>query len=415
MPSSDELTQQVVPATPRVLLGVTGGIAVYKAVEVMRALQKAGCDVRVCMTADAQKFVAPLTFEALCGHPVSSDVFSDRESFIPHIDLAEWASVACVVPATANVLAKLACGIADDMLSTTLLALPAKTPLLVAPAMNVHMWQNPATQHNVGVLRDRGVRLIMPVSGRLACGDVGEGKLASVEAIGQAVLFAALSAGHLNDLAGKRVLVTAGPTHEAIDPVRYIANESSGKMGFSIAAAAAARGASVTLVSGPVALDDPAGVDVVHVESAAQMHDAAVSAFTDADVAVCAAAVADYTPAEPADHKLKKAHEHLDQLRLVETADILAELSATKGSRVVVGFAAETNDVVQNAAAKLARKGCDLVVANQVGGPNSAFGSDTDQVVLVGGNGSCELPRMSKVLVAGAVMDEVARLLCARA
>lgn len=415
MPSSDEPTQQDACAAPHVLLCVTGGIAAYKAVEVMRVLQKAGCDVRVCMTADAQKFVAPLTFEALCGHPVSSDVFCDRESFIPHIDLAEWADVACVVPATANVLAKLACGIADDMLSTTLLALPANAPLLVAPAMNVHMWQNPATQRNVRVLHDRGVQLVMPVSGRLACGDVGEGKLASVGAIGQAVLFAALSAGHRMDLAGKRVLVTAGPTHEAIDPVRYIANESSGKMGFSIAAAAVARGARVTLVSGPVELEDPAGADVVRVTSAAQMHDAAVSAFADADAAVCAAAVADYTPADPADHKLKKAHEHLDQLRLVETADILAELSATKDSRVVVGFAAETNDVARNALAKLARKGCDLVVANQVGGPDSAFGSDTDQVTLVSDKGSRELPRMSKALVAGAVMDEVARLLGARA
>lgn len=395
---------------PRVLLCVTGGIAVYKAVEVMRSLQKAGCDVRVCMTAEAERFVAPLTFEALCGHPVADDVFDDRESYIPHIDLAEWADVACVVPATANVVAKLAFGLADDMMSTTLLALPAGTPLLVAPAMNVHMWLNPATQHNVQTLRGRGVRLVMPVSGRLACGDVGQGKLASVDAIAQAVLFSLLSKERGSDLAGRRVLVTAGPTHEAIDPVRYIANESSGKMGFCLAAAAAARGAEVTLVTGPTTLGDPAGVEVVHVTSASQMHDTSVAAFQGADAAVCAAAVADYTPAKPADHKLKKAFEPMDRIDLEPTADILAEISASRGDRMVVGFAAETNDLAKNARAKLERKGCDLIVANLVGGPDSAFGSDTDQVSIVSAVGSDDLPRMPKPQVAHAIWDAVVRM-----
>ena len=385
----------------RVLLAVCGGIAAYKACEVLRALQKSGCEVRVTMTEDATRFVGPVTFEALSGAPVATSLYDYPGSAIPHISLAEWADVAVVVPATANVLAKMACGIADDCLTTTLLA--CACPVLVAPGMNVHMWQNPATQANMSTLRERGVRFVGPDSGRLACGEVGEGKLASVNEVVEAAL--ALLAPR--DLTGLRVLVNAGPTHEAIDPVRYIANRSTGKMGYAIAAAAARRGAEVTLVSGPTSLVTPAGVRRVDVESAAQMHDAMLAAFDAADVAICSAAVADYTPVAPANHKLKKSHEHLDAIQLTETADILADLCATKGTRVVVGFAAETDDLLAHAREKLDHKGADLIVANDVSRPESTFGADTNRVALVTANGVEQLDTMPLANVADAILDWV--------
>ena len=385
----------------RVLLAVCGGIAAYKACEVLRALQKSGCEVRVTMTEDATRFVGPVTFEALSGAPVATSLYDYPGSAIPHISLAEWADVAVAVPATANVLAKMACGIADDCLTTTLLA--CACPVLVAPGMNVHMWQNPATQANVSTLRERGVRFVGPDSGRLACGEVGEGKLASVDEVVEAAL--ALLAPR--DLTGLRVLVNAGPTHEAIDPVRYIANRSTGKMGYAIAAAAARRGAEVTLVSGPTSLVTPAGVRRVDVESAAQMHDAMLAAFDAADVAICSAAVADYTPVTPADHKLKKSHEHLDAIQLTETADILADLCATKGTRVVVGFAAETDDLLAHAQEKLDRKGADLIVANDVSRPESTFGADTNRVARVTSDGVEQLDTMPLPNVADAILDWV--------
>ncbi|KXB63465.1 bifunctional phosphopantothenoylcysteine decarboxylase/phosphopantothenate--cysteine ligase CoaBC [Olsenella sp. DNF00959] len=390
----------------RVLLAVCGGIAAYKAVELMRGLQKAGCDVRIVMSEDATRFVGPTTFEALSGHPVTTSLYGSGEGPIPHVELADFAELAVVVPATANVMAKMAAGMADDALSTTLLALGC--PVLVAPAMNLRMWQAPATQANLATLRSRGVRFVMPDSGRLACGAVGTGKLAPV---GQ-VLAAALDllGGEARDLEGLSLVVTAGPTHEAIDPVRYIANASSGKMGFALAREAARRGASVTLVAGPVSLPTPEGVRRVEVVSAAQMHDAALAAFDGADVAVCAAAVADYTPAEPADHKLKKAREPLDSIRLVRTADVLAELCARKGRRVVVGFAAETDELVPNARAKLRAKGADLIVANDVSRADSTFGSETDAVTLVDASGELELPCLPKDEVARRVMDRVREL-----
>lgn len=390
----------------RVLLAVCGGIAAYKAVELMRGLQKAGCDVRIVMSEDATRFVGPTTFEALSGHPVTTSLYGSGEGPIPHVELADFAELAVVVPATANVMAKMATGMADDALSTTLLALGC--PVLVAPAMNLRMWQAPATQANLATLRSRGVRFVMPDSGRLACGAVGTGKLAPV---GQ-VLAAALDllGGEARDLEGLSLVVTAGPTHEAIDPVRYIANASSGKMGFALAREAARRGASVTLVAGPVSLPTPEGVRRVEVVSAAQMHDAALAAFDGADVAVCAAAVADYTPAEPADHKLKKAREPLDSIRLVRTADVLAELCARKGRRVVVGFAAETDELVPNARAKLRAKGADLIVANDVSRADSTFGSETDAVTLVDASGELELPCLPKDEVARRVMDRVREL-----
>lgn len=387
----------------RVLLAVCGGIAAYKACEVLRGLQKAGCEVRVTMTEDATRFVGAATFEALSGAPVATSLYEYPGSAIPHIALAEWADAAVVVPATANVLAKMASGIADDCLTTTLLA--CACPVLVAPGMNVHMWRNVATQANVSTLRERGVRFAGPDSGRLACGEVGEGKLADVGEI----VAAALAFLVPHDLAGLRVLVNAGPTHEAIDPVRYIANRSTGKMGYAIAEAAARRGAEVTLVSGPTSLPTPAGVRRVDVESAAQMHDAMLAEFAAADAAICSAAVADYAPAAPADHKLKKSREHLDAIALTETADILADLCAAKGERTVVGFAAETDDLLAHAREKLAHKGADLIVANDVSRPESTFGADTNRVALVSADGVEQLETMPLPAVANAILDALLR------
>ena len=393
----------------KVLLAVCGGIAAYKACEVLRGLQKAGCVVRVACTAASERFVGAATFEALTRYPVCDDLFENPVSDIPHIDYAEWADLALVVPATANVMAKMANGLADDALSATLLA--CSCPVLVAPGMNTNMWRNPATQANLHLLESRGVRFVLPVEGRLACGDVGAGKLADVDDIVAAALDSLSDDASEQDLICTRLLVTAGPTHEAIDPVRFIANASTGKMGYAIAAAAAKRGAEVTLVSGPTSLPCPEGVRRIDVVSAAQMRDAAVSVFENADAAVCTAAVADYTPAHPADHKLKKAHEHLDSIELVETADILAELCASKGDRVVVGFAAETNNLISNAQAKLARKGADAIIANDVSRSDSTFGSDTNRVAVVSADGVEQHETMPLADVSDVVLDKVRDLL----
>lgn len=397
------------PQAKKVLLAVCGGIAAYKACEVLRGLQKAGCEVRVCMTASAERFVGKATFEALTRHAVCDDLFDNPETQIPHIDYAQWADLALVVPATANVMAKLACGLADDALSAALLA--CGCPVLVCPGMNVHMWRNAATQANVRTLEGRGVRFVLPVEGRLACGDVGAGKLADVDDIVAAALDALAAPEPEHDLLATRLLVTAGPTHEAIDPVRFIANASTGKMGYAIAAAAARRGAQVLLVSGPCALPCPEGVRRVDVVSAAQMHEAALAAFAESDAAVCTAAVADYTPARPADHKLKKSKEHLDAIELVETADILADLCARKGGRVVVGFAAETDDLIANAQAKLAKKGADAIIANDVSRSDSTFGADTNRVAVVSASGVEQHETLPLPEVADIVLDEVRDLL----
>lgn len=396
-----------------VTLVVCGGIAAYKACEVMRGLQKAGCDVRVAMTQDATRFVGETTFGALSHHEVVTSLYGMRETAIPHVESADFADLVLVVPATANVMAKMACGIADDAATATILA--AHSDVLVAPAMNVNMWRNPATQANVALLRERGVRFVMPASGELACGYVGEGKLAPVEDIVAAAL-ALLgkeegAAEKHAALAGRDVVVTAGPTHEAIDPVRYIANASTGKMGYAIAREAARRGANVTLVSGPTALATPVGVHRVDVVSAAQMHEAALAAFGGADAAICAAAVADYTPKAPADHKLKKTAEHLDAIELVETADILRDLSARKGDRVVVGFAAETDDLLAHARQKLERKGCDLIVANDVSRVDSTFGSDTDRVAFVYPDRVEQMDTLPLEQVAAELLDRLGALL----
>ena len=391
---------------PRVALFVTGGIAAYKACEVLRGLQKGGCDVRVCMSANATKLVGPTTFEALSGHHVTLGIFGDGETPIPHIELSEWADLALVCPATANVIAKMAAGIADDAVSTTLVA--CSCPVVVAPAMNVHMWQNPATQANVKTLVSRGVQVVGPATGRLACGDVGAGKLEDVSVIVAAALARVRAHG---SLAGKRVVITAGPTHEPIDPVRYLSNASSGKMGYALAQAAAAHGAEVTLVSGPVSQPKPTGVKLVGVTTASEMLAATQEAFESADAAILAAAVSDYRPAKSSDHKLKKAAEPLEALELVENEDILATISANRGGRVVIGFAAETNDVIDNARKKLKRKGCDLIVANDVSRADSTFGADTDLVTLVGDKYEEELPLMSKPEVAEAIIERLVTML----
>ena len=396
----------------RTSLFVCGGIAAYKACEVLRGLQKSGCDVVVAMTDDATRFVGPTTFAALTHHEVYTSLY-DCETPIPHISLADDSDLAVVVPATANVMAKMASGIADDLVSSSLLAMHC--PVLVAPAMNGHMWANPATQANVATLRARGIRFVQPDEGHLACGYDGAGKLASVDDIVSAAL-ALLDVARQTDskggvLCGRKVVVTAGPTHEAIDPVRYIANASTGKMGYAIARAAASLGAQVTLVSGPTSLAAPAGVERVDVVSAAQMLEATTAAFADADAAICAAAVADYTPAHPADYKLKKSHVHLDSIELVETADILASLSASKGSRVVVGFAAETNDLLANAKRKLERKGCDMIVANDVSRADSTFGSDTDRVAFVTHEGIEQMETLPLDDVASELLGRVSALI----
>lgn len=396
-----------------VTLVVCGGIAAYKACEVMRGLQKAGCDVRVAMTPDATRFVGETTFRALSHHEVVTSLYGMHETAIPHVESADFADLVLVVPATANVMAKMACGIADDAATATILA--AHSDVLVAPAMNVNMWRNPAMQANVALLRERGVRFVMPASGELACGYVGEGKLAPVEDIVAAALAllgkAEGAAEKHAALAGRDVVVTAGPTHEAIDPVRYIANASTGKMGYAIAREAARRGANVTLVSGPTALATPVGVHRVDVVSAAQMHEAALAAFGGADAAICAAAVADYTPKAPADHKLKKTAERLDAIELVETADILRDLSARKGDRVVVGFAAETDDLLAHARQKLERKGCDLIVANDVSRVDSTFGSDTDRVAFVYPDRVEQMDTLPLEQVAAELLDRLGALL----
>lgn len=357
-----------------VLLCVTGCIAAYKSCEILRLLQKAGYRVKVLMTEHATQFVGPTTFRALTHEKVAIGLFDDPEDPIHHISLAQEADVVLVAPATANCIAKMAHGIADDLMSTTLLA--TKAPILIAPAMNSGMWSAAATQENVEVLKSRGVHFVQPDSGYLACGDIGSGRLPTPKAIADATC--SLLQGS-TDLVGEHVLITAGPTHEPIDPVRYIANRSSGKMGLELARAARDRGANVTLIAGPIELPIPAGIETIRVQTASQMYNAAVKAFRRSTIAILAAAVADYTPSAPSDHKLKKAVDPIDSIPLIQTQDILAELSSNKEDRIVIGFAAETNDVMDYAVAKLKRKGCDAIVANDVSRSDAGFGSSNNR------------------------------------
>lgn len=394
-----------------VLIGVTGCIAAYKSAEIVRALQKRGLRVKVVMTEHATHFVDPLTFRSLTHEPVAVGLFDDPSDPIHHISLAEEADLFLIAPCTANVAAKIAHGIADDLLTTTALACTA--PLVVAPAMNVHMYKAAATQENLSTLARRGARIIEAGSGYLACGDVGRGRLAEIEDIVDCVLDT-LEGDARRDLEGMHVLVTAGPTEEPIDPVRFITNRSSGKMGYAVAEAAAARGAKVTLVSGPVALDAPAGVDRVPVRTACEMLESASDPFERCDIAVFTAAVADMRPAAPVDHKLKKGSSNdadlLSRIELVENPDILATLAARqRDDQIVVGFAAETDNVVANAQRKLASKHADFIVANRVG-EGIAFGTDDNQATLVLADGSVDLPLMSKRELADRILDQALAL-----
>ncbi len=383
-----------------VLLCVTGCIAAYKSCEILRLLQKAGYRVKVLMTEHATQFVGPTTFRALTHEKVAIGLFDDPEDPIHHISLAQEADVVLVAPATANCIAKMAHGIADDLMSTTLLA--TKAPILIAPAMNSGMWSATATQENVEVLKNRGVHFIQPDSGYLACGDVGSGRLPTPEAIADATC--SLLRGS-TDLVGEHVLITTGPTHEPIDPVRYIANRSSGKMGLELARAARDRGANVTLIAGPIELPIPARIETIHVQTASQMHNAAVKAFGCSTIAILAAAVADYTPSAPSDHKLKKAVDPINSIPLIQTQDILAELSSNKEDRIVIGFAAETNDVVEYAQAKLKRKGCDAIVANDVSRSDAGFGFSNNRAWWVTSSKVDDLGLLEKRALADEILS----------
>ena len=372
----------------KILVCVTGGIAVYKAVALVSKLSQAGADVKVIMTESAKEFVTPLTFQAMSRNDVFFDTFDEKDSrVIAHIDLADWADLVIVAPATANVLGKVANGIADNMVTTTLLATTAE--VWFAPAMNVHMYENKAVLRNIDTLAADGYRFIEPSEGFLACGYVGKGRLEEPEKIAQIV------AEHFRPkslpLKGKKVVITAGPTRERIDPVRYVSNFSSGKMGYSMAEAAASLGAETILISGPVSLEKPAGVRVINVESAAEMFEAVKEEYEDATMVIKSAAVADYRPAEIHGQKIKKSDDHDDSsLAMVRTTDILKTLGQLKKAQILVGFAAETENVLENGKGKLASKNLDYIIVNDVTDPGGGFGSDTNVVTLMSKNGTAK-------------------------
>ncbi len=388
-----------------VVLGVTGGIAAYKACEIVSRLKKLHASVRVVMTEHACRFVAPLTFETLSGGPVYVNSF-EHSYEIEHISLAKSADLMLIAPATANIIGKIANGIADDLLSTTAMAMTA--PLLIAPAMNSAMYRSAATQRNIEVLRERGAAFIGPESGVLACGDIDIGRMSEPEQIVERVT-AMLCPKH--DLEGRRVLVTAGPTREMLDPVRFLSNRSTGKMGYAIAEAAAARGASVTLVSGPVSLEAPLGVERVGITSTLELFDAVTSRAGEADVVIQAAAPADFRPAETSVHKIKKDGTGM-ALELVPNPDIAAHLGRGRHEgQILVAFAAETDDLLENAQKKLEKKNADMVVANDVTEPGAGFEVNTNRVTLITREDRRALPLMSKREVADAILDRVLELM----
>lgn len=390
-----------------VVLGITGGIAAYKACEVVSRLRKLHAEVDVIMTENATKLVAPLTFETLSCRPVCVDTFSRTESWdVKHISLAQKADVMVVAPATANLMAKMAHGLADDMLSTTLLA--TKAPILLAPAMNTGMWTAEATQQNLKTLQSRGIQTVGPGSGFLACGDNGAGRMSEPSEIVEAVKALLCTK---RDMAGLHVLVTAGPTMERIDPVRYITNDSSGKMGYAIAQAAQARGAEVTLISGPVQLQAPRGVRLTPVVSTMDLYQAMLSLCQEQDVIIQAAAPADYRMETVHEQKLKKQGGEKLTLTLVENPDVAKAVGERKrAGQTLVGFAAETQHVLANAQKKLENKRLDLIVANDVTAPGAGFGVDTNIVTLITANGETALPQMSKAEVAERLLDAVMTL-----
>jgi len=385
----------------RILLGVTGGIAAYKSADLVRRLRDRGAQVRVVMTHGALAFVTPLTFQAVSGNPVHTTLLDEAaEAGMGHIELARWADQVLVAPATANFIARLAHGMAGDLLSTICLATSA--PLMLAPAMNQQMWLNAATQANCALLLERGVRLAGPASGSQACGETGPGRM--MEPAG---LVAALGLAFPGSLEGKYVVVTAGPTYEDIDPVRYIGNRSSGKMGFAVATAAAAAGANVELVAGPVKLETPAGVRRTDVRGACEMRDAAVRLASSADIFIAVAAVADYTPASPAAQKIKKGLPK-QKLELVSTPDIVAEVAALENGPFTIGFAAETEKLKKHAYGKLSRKRLDMIAANRVGQDDSGFESENNEILILVPDGEKHLGKGSKQLLARRLIEEVA-------
>jgi phosphopantothenoylcysteine decarboxylase/phosphopantothenate--cysteine ligase len=396
----------------RVTVGVSGGIAAYKAAELVRALQRQALEVHVMMTVAACKFIQPLTFEALTGHKVITSLWDEWEAGqatteqngIEHIGEAQWADALVVAPATANILAKFAHGIADDFLSTLYLATAA--PVLVAPAMNVNMWEHPATQANLEILRTRGVRVVEPGTGELACGMVGAGRMAEPDAIADAVLSAL---GRRHDLAGEILLVTAGGTREALDPVRFLGNRSSGKMGYALAEAAQSRGAKVVLISGPSALYPPTHCELVKVTTAEQMREAVLERMAEATLIVKAAAVADYRPVKVSEQKLKRSGPIT--LELAPTEDILAEVvRRRRPGQLIVGFAAETENRMENGRAKLLRKGADAIVVNDVTGEGVGFDADLNAATFLTLNTAIEMPVMPKRQLADRILDEILTL-----
>ena len=392
----------------QIVLGVTGGIAAYKACDLTSRLKKAGAQVYVILTKNACQFVSPLTFETLSNHPAVTDTFARPETWeVEHVALAKKADLFVIAPATANILAKMACGIADDMLSTTVLA--TRAPVLVAPAMNTGMWENAATQRNVETLKQRGVHFIGPDGGYLACGDSGAGRMSEPEAIAEAI-DALLHPRR--DLEGLSVLVTAGPTQEKIDPVRYITNRSSGKMGYAIARAAQMRGARVTLVSGPTQLQTPQGVEKVDIVSTQDLYQAMMVHAPQADIVIQAAAPADFTPDTVAEQKIKKLGDGMLTLSFRQTPDVAAAVGKNKRpGQVLIGFAAETNDVMKNAGAKLKKKNLDMIVANDVTAPGAGFDVDTNIVTFVTAEKKETLPCLPKTQVADELLDRALKLM----
>jgi phosphopantothenoylcysteine decarboxylase / phosphopantothenate---cysteine ligase len=397
----------------RIALGVTGGVAAYKAAELTRRLQKEKLDIQVIMTRSAQEFITPLTFAALTGQKVITEMFGKEasstanvESAIEHIAVAQRIDLLLVAPATADILAKFTQGIADDFLTTLYLA--TKAPVVVAPAMNVNMWENPATQQNINTLKSRGVHVVEPDEGYLACGMTGSGRLAGIEAITNEVCKVL---GLRHDLENETILITAGPTCEDLDPVRYLTNRSSGKMGYALATAAQLRGAKVTLVSGPTDLPVPEGVDWVPVRTTKQMRDAVIERAKEATIIIKAAAVADYRPVAQSQQKIKRSTgDHL-VLELEPTPDILAELGRTKSSQVLIGFAAETENLSQSARKKLASKNADMIVANDVTQAGAGFDTDTNVVTLyLRDQREIPLPKMTKLQLADKILDQALEL-----
>ena len=396
----------------KIVLGVTGGIAVYKAVDLVSRLRKHGCQVRVVMTEHAQQFVTPLTFKEISGNQVAVSMWSANQEFnVEHIALANWADAFLVAPATANIIAKMAYGLADDLLSTTLLATQA--PIVVCPAMNTGMYENAATQENIAKLQGRGVTVMPPAVGKLACGTSGAGRLPEPQAIVE--FMSAFFAKREGDLRGLKVLVTAAGTREPIDPVRFVGNRSSGKMGYAVAQMAAERGAEVLLVSGPSALAIPANVKAVKVETTNEMLEACLAAYDDVDIVVKAAAVADYRPRDVADQKIKKKTDDALTVVMDKNPDILKTLGSKKTHQVLVGFAAETQNLLENARDKVVKKNLDMIVANDVTAAGAGFNADTNIVKFLFASGEVRsLEQMPKVDVANCILDEALKIRQAR-